>query len=190
VTSADRLLLGPIAAICLVAACGPASSPTPPANTTPRADKPEIAEPTPALMLQIASGELPLESLIDRQRGLRVAEYYSDPSGTEGDAEGMVKRAERACGAELDETIKRTEVALAQRREIGELTFSCEGWSCRREAPGEFELETRFRFDGSGAKLVLVELILIEGGPVTEEFVREAEAWTEAELDKLEPGCS
>lgn len=170
-----------------LAACGGSAPPVEhraaPADPEPAA----VAPPTPALMARIAAGELALRSLVDPSAGLLYAGYYTDPSEQDprADDTGLVKIAERACGDRLDALV---DALGKQTAAVDGVPWRCAGWVCRRDAPGEYTLDERWRFAGEAGALRLVEVVNIEGGPVTEDFVREGEAWTAAALEALGPG--
>jgi hypothetical protein len=181
-----------VAGLCLLA-CGTTKAPDEPVGNAPGTAAPNssaapaaaVEPPTPTLMKRIAANEIDLATLIDPTRGLWTGAYYSDPSETEGDADGMVKRVDHLCGAQIAPVVAQIHENLAHRLAQNDLEIACGGWRCSYQAAGEYEIDGRFRFDGESGTLRLVEVVGIEGGPVTAEFVTEAEAWIAAELDKL-----
>lgn len=192
-----RHAAGALVAALALGSCGhPATAPAaaqPPAGSAPAAAA-AAQPPTAAWMERVARGEVRLADLVDPERGLIVAGYYSDPSEQDprADDEGMVRFAERVCGADADAAVARLAADLAARsKEPDEQPlFRCSGWVCTHRAAAEYDLDGRYRFVARGGERRLAAVVRIEGGPVTEEFVAEAEAWIEKRLPALEAsGC-
>jgi len=128
---------------------------------------------------------------IDPARGVVFVVYATDASGEDprADAQGMIRTASRACGAELDDALEHLGADIARRLEDEAWSdlVRCEGSTCSIPAMGEYDLTGALTFE-DGA---LVSVVRIEGGPVTDELVAAGEAYAEAQLAELAGGrCS
>ncbi len=164
----------------------PAAEPAPRAAPEPA---PPADAPTAAFIRRLATGAEPFASHVSPERGVVFVEYFSDASGQDprADAQGVVKEARRLCGDELSGRLDRLREDLARRVETSahDPLFTCSGRVCTFPAEMEYDLGGELRF---APGLVLESVVRTEGGPVTEEFVAEAERWAEDALRRLEGG--
>ena len=132
----------------------------------------------------------------DPDRGVVFVEYFSDASdeSPEADENGLIRRSLRACGSVFKKKMKYLANYIHGRFENGQWIGEsfCRGLVCKTPALGEFDLNGRFTFVlTSGGRLLLDSVVLVEGGPVSEEFLNESEVWVTGELGRLaESGCS
>lgn len=128
-------------------------------------------------------GANPRSDAVDPARGVVFAEYYTDPSEQDPRAgeDGLVRVAARLCGAELAARLERFRGELSRHTE----TTVCAETYCTYQAAGEYDLDARLEFAPGP---VLESVVLIEGGPVTEEFTTEARDWARRELARLAKG--
>lgn len=155
---------------------------------------PERVEPAAAsgpsrarVMVQAVRGERSLASVIDRDRGLVYALWQTDASDQDprADEHGVIRQAERLCGAALDAAIARLDADL-QRRDLDptdEPSISCEGETCSHRALMEFDVTGEYVFVGD----VLDRVVHVEGH-LTEEATAAARRWVDAQLSALAGG--
>jgi len=146
-------------------------------------------------MTRLGRGALRLDALVDRRRGLAYAEYFTDASGEDprADRNGLVRLAELACGDALVRRLAALEQDLRRRVQDSQYDplFTCNAGACTHPAEMEFDLRGRYTFerDASG-RAVLVSVVRIEGGAMTNAFDRAGERWTASRLRSLaSQGC-
>jgi hypothetical protein len=124
-----------------------------------------------------------LADATDAARGVVFVEYYTDPSEQDprAGADGLIRAAARLCGSDLLARINSFRSDLARHADA----VACQGLVCTYEAAAEYDLGATLTFAPGP---VLESVVLIEGGPVTEEFTTEARAWARRELARLAKG--
>ncbi|MEZ4241637.1 MAG: hypothetical protein R3F59_36915 [Myxococcota bacterium] len=172
-----------------VAAPVPVPAEAPAGKAKAKGDGPSA--PTPALVRRLAEGKLPRGKVVDPQQGVVFTSVGSDARGDDprADEHGVVREAVLACGDDLASRYD----ALTEdvRGRLGEgLAVDCEGMVCRFPARMEYDRGGKLTFRKEGGGLVLVAVERIEGGPVSADFTREAEAWSGEQVAALSAeGC-
>ena len=191
------LLALPLVAALAACPCGdPDPGPTPDGDgPAADGDAPGRGDLAPIVMTQATFGGLvdgKLPSAVDAERGVIVVEYFSEPAERDSRAnkEGIIALSRRYCGRPLQAFTKKLQADLRYRSEQeGEGDFSCNDDHCDHNALGEYDVNGTYRFGaGPDGKPVLISVVHIEGGFVTDEFSDEGEAWAARELKRLDNG--
>lgn len=183
-----RADLGSTLAVCgsvLLLACGaPRSSSAEPPAVAPEASLARV-------MVQLVRGDRSLASVIDRERGLVHVAVRSDATGDDPrrGADGVIRVAERYCGAALDEAIARFDRDLVARNvdPLDVPVFTCEGDTCRHRARMEYDVAGAYTFASIDPPR-LEHVVEIETA-MNEPARAEAERWIATALARLEGGA-
>ncbi len=139
-------------------------------------------------MVELVRGTRSIGPLVDRERGLVHVSVRADASGEDPrqGPDGLIRVAERYCGAALDEAIERFDRDLRARNidPDEEPDFHCEGQVCRHPALMEYDVAGEYTF-APGPRLV--QVVQIETA-LDDEARNDAERWIEAQLARLEGG--
>lgn len=177
----------------VASSCGaPQSEPRPSEAPLSEASDVEAAASAPSLsdiMLELVRGSRSIASLVDRERGLVHVSVRSDPTGEDPriGPDGLVRIAERYCGAALDEAVERLDRDLRARNPEppDEPAFECEGRVCRHPALMEYDVSGAYTFAPDQARLL--QVVQIETA-LSDEAQADAERWIETQLARLEGG--
>lgn len=147
-----------------------------------------VTEVSSQLMNQFSSGDRLLTESTDPTSGVIFIRYFIDESGEtpEADEEGVVRIVENLCGAELNGRLEELQHDLLRRSQDqdAQTMFACSDLSCSH-GPERENITGRYTFiQRSPQDYVLASVVHIESR--NEDFIREAEAWAEIQIQIME----
>ncbi|MCA9546932.1 MAG: hypothetical protein KC613_21165 [Myxococcales bacterium] len=180
-------------ALALIGCGGAPGVPSAPAPAS-RSATVRVPPPVPIdarLVRRLASMPNAVKAAVDPRVGVLWIQVYTDTAGDDPHAgpDGVVRTAERLCGAALTPRLATLQRDLKARHGEGiDPQVTCDDPVCRYPAQMEYDLAGQLTFAHAPVGPRLVQVVQVEGGPVTPEFTSAAYAWAGQQIRALAGG--
>lgn len=171
-------------AVFALALLGCTGAPRAPESLEPARRSGQVRVPPPVpidarLVRRLAVVPTALQAAVDPRVGVLWIQVYNDAAGTDPrSVGGVVRSAERLCGSALSTRLSTLQRDLKARHGDGvEPQVTCAADTCRYPAQMEFDLAGQLSFAQAPVGPRLVQVVQVEGGPVTPAFTSAAYAW-------------